>query len=81
VLRQPRNFRDVRADMVRDAVSLSLIHQPSGAQHPRAAGHSTPASTGSLGVSAVGRVEVEMAMSTRNPNTRRVLPDMKVGTG
>jgi hypothetical protein len=24
---------------------------------------------------------LEMAMGTRNPNTRRVLPDMKVGTG
>jgi hypothetical protein len=26
-------------------------------------------------------LEVEMAMGTRNPNTRRVLPDMKAGTG
>jgi hypothetical protein len=24
---------------------------------------------------------IEMAMGTRNPNTRRVLPDMKAGTG
>jgi hypothetical protein len=24
---------------------------------------------------------LEMAMGTRNPNTRRVLPDMKAGTG
>jgi hypothetical protein len=24
---------------------------------------------------------IEMAMGTRNPNTRRVLPGMKVGTG
>jgi hypothetical protein len=24
---------------------------------------------------------LEMAMDTRNPNTRRVLPDMKAGTG
>jgi hypothetical protein len=25
--------------------------------------------------------QIEMAMGTRNPNTRRVLPDMKAGTG
>jgi hypothetical protein len=29
-----------------------------------------------------GRVlQLEMTMGTRNPNTRRVLPDMKAGTG
>jgi hypothetical protein len=28
-----------------------------------------------------GRVKIEMAMGTRNLNTRRVLPDIKAGTG
>jgi hypothetical protein len=29
----------------------------------------------------LGCRQLEMAMGTRNPNTRRVLPDMKAGTG
>jgi hypothetical protein len=28
-----------------------------------------------------GNLRLEMAMGTRNPNTRQVLPDMKAGTG